>query len=226
MTSYTYSLIKDFPEPHQVDQDFLIASIRANVQITTPICEFGVDGDVVLIGFIQALSNEEITSLDQLINTYVYSDPVIIDETLPNNYFFAYDTTSQIKSAASFGDITFNTNGSFDGWTHKAGTANFLCGQTGSYQFTYTAMLNSSVTNNTITIVATDGSNNQIVGSQTNARVTTSAIQCVSNTFQATINTGNIIKLRFYPTGSNGIINSGGNATPKTSIQFSCRRIN
>ena len=254
MTSiYQYSLRDDFPEPHEIDQDSFIADVRSNREIITPISEFGVEKEIVSVGFIEKLSETEVNALNDVVKNYVYVIPNPGSDIGPtgytgergepgpqgnvgptgpsgtclsSNYFFAYDTTTQTQTLGSFRDITFNTNAYINGWTHTTGTAIFNCNETALYEFAYTAMITSSVSSNIITIVATDNSNNQIPGSQCNVRVTSASmvIPC-TNVFQAQISTGSVIKLRFYPTASNGIVTSTGNATLKTSIQFSCRRL-
>ncbi len=54
---------------------------------------------------------------------------------LDNNFIFAHDTTTQaMASANTFQGLDFSANeGSFNGWTHVAGTSIFGCNQTGSY---------------------------------------------------------------------------------------------
>lgn len=54
---------------------------------------------------------------------------------IDNNFIFSHDTTTQAMSVAStFQGLNFSANeGSFDGWTHVAGTSIFGCNQTGSY---------------------------------------------------------------------------------------------
>ena len=251
MATYKYSLSKDFQSPNQVYPSGLASLIRESRDITSRIIELGIQDDNVSFTFNNELSQDETNALTRIINDYTYCIPAE-NETqytgytgytgprgeqgatgytgssscLTSNYFFSYDTTTQTQGASSFRDITFNTNGYINGWTHTTGTANFTCNESALYEFRYTAIVNSSAASNIITIVATDGSNNQISGSQTNIRVTSASMVIPSsNTFYAYINSGSVIKLRFYPTVSNGIITSAGNANVKTSIQFVCRRV-
>jgi len=54
-----------------------------------------------------------------------------------DNYAFAYDTTEQtIASISTFQDITYLVNASLAGWTHSAGTADFVCASTAKYAVT------------------------------------------------------------------------------------------
>lgn len=50
------------------------------------------------------------------------------------NFLSAYDTTTQSVSVAdTYQDLTFNTNGTLNGWTHVTGTNVFGCNATGTY---------------------------------------------------------------------------------------------
>lgn len=256
MTTYNYNLITDFPAPHQINQYTFISDIQNNGNITTPVIQLSVENLNVAITFVNSLNSLETTTLNTIVQNYVYTPPTSpcsegntgpTGPTGPSgpsgptgspgsdatnysasNYFFAYDTTLQTQSTINtFRDITFNTNAQIDGWSHKVGTANFISCATGLYQFSYTAMVKSvTAATNTITIVATDNSNNQIAGSQTTITVTSASMTyAVSNTFTTNISDGGVIKLRFSPTANSGNIVSSGSANVKSSIQFSCIRL-
>ena len=51
------------------------------------------------------------------------------------DFVFAYKTGStEIQDSGTWEDITFNTNGQINGWTHTGGSANFTCPTTGIYE--------------------------------------------------------------------------------------------
>lgn len=62
------------------------------------------------------------------------------------DYVSSYDSTLQtIAAANTFHNVTFNTNGSIDGWTHTPGTAAFGVAATGVYKIAFDGVI--SVTN-------------------------------------------------------------------------------
>jgi uncharacterized delta-60 repeat protein len=62
-----------------------------------------------------------------------------------SNFLFAYDTTTQsITTPDVFQNVTFNTIRITNGWNYDAGTAQFMCNQTGMYNVNYQGLADNT----------------------------------------------------------------------------------
>ena len=97
--SYTYSLSSDFGGnllTHQLFQD-----IEANPSITKSLVSIDTYGDVVTIIFSEELTSEEVTALNSVISSYIYTDIELcrVESITPK-----YDTIGLLYSSI---DVTF-----------------------------------------------------------------------------------------------------------------------
>lgn len=122
-----------------------------------------------------------------------------------NSYIFSYDTTFQpIVTPNTFQDITFNTNGILNGWTHILPTATFVCPTTGVYSVTAVASFSKTTGANRITSVMIGLNGNEIPGSQTVGYMegTNQSIVVDLTNFIASINAGDILQVMWTSDGT------------------------
>jgi len=122
-----------------------------------------------------------------------------------NNYVFSYDTTFQpIVTPNTFQDITFNTNGIINGWTHVLPTSSFICPITGVYSITAVTSFSKTTGANRITSVMITLNGVEIPGSQTVGFLAGTAQSIVVDltNFLASVNAGDDLKVRWTSDGT------------------------
>jgi hypothetical protein len=144
------------------------------------------------------------------------------------NYVFAYDTTTQtVATANTFQDVTFNTNGQINGWTHTASTANFTCNQSGLYLVTYTAILQRTSTSGTRGELRALLNGTEVAGSSVGVSLGTNTLPvCVARSIIVNATSGQLLKIQL--TGASNtvqLVPGGVNATTRQSIGITIVRI-
>jgi len=134
---------------------------------------------------------------------------------------FAYDTTTQNVSVINtFQDILFSTNAILSGWTHTAGTANFVCATTGDYEVTLEASGNETKGAPDLIEMLAVNNGVQVPGSQIISTLqNNNAVHNISGCFLVSMVATQILK--FQLTGGNTtvqLLSGTGNATIKPSI--------
>ncbi|GMU19495.1 MAG: hypothetical protein AMXMBFR12_06870 [Candidatus Babeliales bacterium] len=140
-----------------------------------------------------------------------------------DNYVFSYDTDKQpVSNVGTFQPLTFSDNGEINGWTHTAGSANFICNQTGTYLVEYDIIaFKTSGTNPTISIRG-EINGVEVSGSQASIGLPSTKVAFeVTRAFIIDINNGQIFRLTF--TGSSTSVqlapNTGfGTVRPSSTI--------
>src|SRR6185369_12733612 len=146
-----------------------------------------------------------------------------LETLVSSNYLYAYDTTYQDSgSDSSYNDVTFNSNGITNGWTHTPGSSSFVCHQSGIYLVTYTAQVKliTDTVLASMTITATLNNAN-IPGSQSFAFINTGAGEVpLSRTFVYPINSGDVLKIRYIPflSALDNLYESPNSPSPSASI--------
>lgn len=141
-------------------------------------------------------------------------------------FVFAYDTTTQtVATANTFQDVTFNTNGQLDGWTHTAGTATFTSTVGGTYMANITGRVaKNGGANSTLSFVGVlNGA--QISGSQGYGTISGSSGDTMSVNFIFTTAATDVFKIQMTAGTVNGQILPGGNGTVQPSAQISIWRL-
>lgn len=141
-------------------------------------------------------------------------------------YFFAYDTTTQtVATAATFQDVTFNTNAQIDGWTHTASTATFTSSVDGTFMANITARIAKSGGANTTASLRLVKNGTEVAGSQAYGGVLGSTGDTISGNFIFVVAAGDVIKVQLTG-GTNSVqILPGGHGTTQPSIQFNVWRM-
>ena len=147
--------------------------------------------------------------------------------TTGTNYVFAYDTTTQtVQTANTFQDITFDTNGQLNGWTHTASSADFTCGVSGLYLVSWNAMHVKTTSQSTVAEIRALFNGTEVAGSQSASTVTSDSKE-MSSTFIINATSGQILKLQLTADSTTLQLAPGGsNATTRPSIKMSIIRIN
>ena len=137
-------------------------------------------------------------------------------------YVFAYDTTNQTNQIVnSYQNITFNTNGQLQNWSHSTGQSTFTCNKTGLYLVNYTTVSEKTSGSGLTTASFRVTRNNvEIPGSQlsfdytTNTQTTTQ-----SKTFLATFTEGDVLRMQYTSSNTASRLLAGdGQGTIKPSV--------
>jgi len=141
------------------------------------------------------------------------------------NYIHAYDTTVQTIAVASTPqDVTFDTNHKINGWTHTLGTANFTCGQTGTYLINYAYFVQKTGGGPAISELKLFVNGVEEVGAHTSIDIiTTNIITNVSNNALIEISSGQLLKFVFE--GSTTFVELNEHTPGEPVINFTCIRI-
>jgi len=144
------------------------------------------------------------------------------------NYAFAYDTTTQTVGASNtFQDVTFNTNGEIDGWSHAASGANFTCPETARYLVSYDAVVQkTAAANATIELIAVLNGV-EVAGSQAADLLNSNnRPQSLSKTFIVNATAAQVLKLQMAADSTNAEATpTGANATTPTSVVISITKV-
>jgi hypothetical protein len=147
------------------------------------------------------------------------------------NYSFVYDTTTQaVITANTFQNITFNTNGQLNGWTHSTvtNTQNFTCNQTGLYLINYTTVSEDTTAGTNITesfIALKNGT--EIPGTQIAVDFDIAGqVLTQSKTFIGSFTSGDVLTFQFTAAATTCELVAGtGNGTTKPSASITIVRI-
>lgn len=141
------------------------------------------------------------------------------------DYVYAYSTQQQAISATNtYQDVTFNVNGSIDGWTHTAGSADFTCPTTGTYLISYriNMSMNAGISLTTITCSGRLSLNGtEVAGHQTSVRFPIQALSTATenlfNTGLVTITAGDIIRVQAAASSTSADVDPVGVGTTPVS---------
>jgi hypothetical protein len=150
-----------------------------------------------------------------------------------NSFVFAYDTTTQtVSNTPNFQDITYDTNAQIDGWTHVAGSGNFVAGSSGTFMVNMTARIAKNGGANTTlsyrgvkNTIAVPGTFTEIAGSQAYGSAAASTGDTMSGNFIVTLASGETLKIQMTGGTNNAQILPGGNGTTLPSTQLSVWRM-
>lgn len=117
------------------------------------------------------------------------------------NYAYAYSTLQQVLGFANtYQAIVIDTNGVLNGWTHAAGSSNFVAARSGLYAVSYSAVLIQPQP----TAPGVSGSicaflnGAQVAGSALTVNLPESGESIeISNTFLVSVTAGQILNLQF-----------------------------
>lgn len=138
-----------------------------------------------------------------------------------SNRVYAYDTTTQnVAVINTFQDISFSTNAILSGWTHTAGTSDFVCATSGDYLVTL--QVNANLIAGPARFIELIALNNgtQVAGSQIiNNLQNNNSVQVVTGTFLVSMVATQVLKFQLAGTSTNVQMLAGsGIATVKPSI--------
>lgn len=149
-----------------------------------------------------------ITFHDSTENTICFKNSAGVKSCLglsASNYVYAYDSTSQAAgSSNTFQNVTFNTNGVINGWTHTPGTADFVCPANGVYAIAYVLHIGLDTLLSLVTVTASarltvNGS--ELAGSQSVAlfpvQAASTANLVVANSLAASLAAADILRVQY-----------------------------
>ena len=112
---------------------------------------------------------------------------------------FAYDTTlQQIASTNTWQDVTFDTNGEIDGWTHTPGSADFTCPSSGLYGATIELLVEKTGSGSPRSAVRALFNGSEIPGSHNGMDITSNNTSfSLSRTLIFNATAGQIFKVEF-----------------------------
>lgn len=149
------------------------------------------------------------------------------------DYVYAYSTQQQsISSSNTYQNVTFNVNGSIDGWTHTAGSADFTCPTTGTYLISYRINMSMNAGLSLTTITASGRltlNGTEIAGHQTAVRF---PIQALSQATENLFNTGlvnitasNVIRVQAAASSTSADVDPVGVGTTPVSASVCIMRV-
>lgn len=155
---------------------------------------------------------------------------ITVDVIAPSETDFShiFDTTTQaVVTANVFQDITLNTNGQLNGWTHTAGSADITCNQTGIYLVSYNATIEKTGGGGPVVEIIGVFNAIEVAGSQTSdAIAANSAPINVASSFIISATSGQILKFQLTATSTKGQITSAGvNAVTPVSFNSTITRL-
>ena len=145
------------------------------------------------------------------------------------DYVYSYDTTTQtIASADTFQDVTFNTNGQLDGWSHTTGTANFTAGASGLYLATVDAFATKTLAGAVYFEIIGVFNGTEIAGSESSIDIDPKDITYhIQSAFLFSATAGQVFKIQMASDSTTAsIAPAAGIATTRPSIKLSIVRLN
>lgn len=149
------------------------------------------------------------------------------------DYVYAYSTQQQsISSSNTYQNVTFNVNGSIDGWTHTAGSADFTCPTTGTYLISYRINMSMNAGLSLTTITASGRltlNGTEIAGHQTAVRFPIQALSVATenlfNTGLVNITASNVIRVQAAASSTSADVDPVGVGTTPVSASVCIMRV-
>ncbi len=142
------------------------------------------------------------------------------------HYAFAFDTITQtVQAPNAFVPITFDTTGVISGWTHTAGSSDFLCQHSGQYLVSYEASMQADSNNVTGSIIIANNGT-EVPGSQSwETLQKNDGARTLSNAIIVSLVVGDTITFQLTGDDTTVEIVPGGDGGTTTSIKASITRI-
>jgi len=145
------------------------------------------------------------------------------------DYVYAYDTTTQgITNANTYQDVTFNTNGLINGWTHTPGTANFTAGISGLYLVTVDIVASKTGAGADDFEIRALFNGAEVAGSQMGTGMSVKNINFdITSSFLLSATASQILKIQVASsTATTSIAPGGATATTRPSAKITIVRLN
>jgi hypothetical protein len=167
-------------------------------------------------------------------NTFITSDANTVTISgvdtsgIQENYAFSYDTTTQAMSGINtLTDISFDTNGELNGWTHTASTSVFTCPETARYLVSYDVVAQkTAASNSTIEIIGLFNGT-EVPGSQISSELNANnRPQAISKTFIVNATATQVLKLQMAAGNANTeVVPKGSNASTAVSASITITKL-